>query len=144
MSVRLQACAFLLATPWVSAANEAADRAAVDKLMFALKDALGQRNQDALSKLLASDTNRPELSRTLLNLSPAAPDSSERPWSELSRPVLIINSVRFPEEKRAEVSAASVQYGSVITRNTAALLFLLKRERSGWKIESFRVGPPAQ
>ena len=140
--MRLLACAFLLAAPWVSARDEAADRAEVDKLMLALKDALGQRNPETLSKLLASDTNRPELSRTLLNLSPAAPDASQRPWSELSRPVLMINSVRFPEEDLAEVYTVSVQYGSVITRNSAALVFLLKRERSGWKIESFQVGPP--
>lgn len=140
--MRLLACVILLAAPGVAAPNEAAERAAVDRVMFALKDALAQRNPDAVSKLLASNTNRPGLSRALLDLSPAG--SSERPWSELSRPMLMINSVRFPEEKLAEVSAQSVQYGSVNTRNTATLLFLLKRERSGWKIESFRVGPPAQ
>jgi len=131
----------LLAAPWAFGANELTDRADVDKLMFALKDAIGRRDQNAVSRLLFSGTNRTELSRSLLNLNPGAPESSDKPWSEFSRPVLIINSVRFPEKNVAEVDTAATQYGSVLTRS-AIIVFLLKREKSGWKIESVRAGPP--
>jgi hypothetical protein len=134
-------CSLMLAAPCALSANETTDRADIDKLIFALKDALSHRDQNAVTKLLASDTNRAELSRSLLNLNPGTPDSSEKPWSEFSRPVLMINSVRFPEKNIAEVETAATQYGSVLTRS-AIIVFLLKRERSGWKIESMRTGPP--
>lgn len=142
MGVRTLLCTLLLASPWAMARNDAADRAAVDKVIFALKDALRSQNQDAVSKLLAAGTNRPELSKTLLNLNPAAPES--KPWPEVSRPVLMIDAVTFPERDRALVNVTSMQYGSVTVRNNAQVVFLLKREKSGWKIESLRVGPPAQ
>ena len=49
--MKLLLCAFMLATSWALAANEITDRADVDKLIFALKDALGlitnRRIQDA-------------------------------------------------------------------------------------------------
>ena len=131
----------MLAAPWAFARNQLTDRADVDKLMFALKDAIGRRDQNEVSKLLASGTNRPELSRSLLNLSPGTPDRVDRPWSESSRPILMISTVRFPEKNRAEVDTAATQYGSVTSR-TATIVFLLKREKSGWKIESMRAGPP--
>ena len=140
--MRLLLCA-LLAAPWALGANQLTDRADVDKLIFALKDALGRRDQNAISKLLASDTDRPELSRSLLNLNPGTPEPAGKPWSELSRPILMINTVRFPGKNLAEVETAATQYGSVATRN-AAIVFLLKREKSGWKIESMRAGPPPQ
>jgi len=142
VSVRLLLCV-LLSAPWAFGANEITDRADVDKLIFALKDALGRRDQNAISKLLASDTNRPELSRSLLNLNPGIPEPAGKPWSEFSRPILMINTVRFPEKNLAEVETAATQYGSVATRN-AAIVFLLKREKSGWKIESVRTGLPLQ
>jgi hypothetical protein len=138
--VRLLLCA-LLAAPWAFGANELTDRADVDKLIFALKDALGRRDQNAVSKLLASDTNRSELSLSLMNLNPGAPEPRDKPRSEVSRPILMINAVRFPEKNLAEVDTAATQYGSVRTRN-ATIVFLLKREKSGWKIESMRMGPP--
>jgi hypothetical protein len=139
--VRLLLCAFMLAAPWALAANDIADRADVDKLIFDLKDALSRRDQKAVSKLLASDTNRPELSRSLLSLNPGTPESRDKPWSEFSRPILMINAVRFPEKNLAEVDTAATQYGSVANRN-AIIVFLLKREKTGWKIESMRAGPP--
>ena len=139
--MKLLLCSLLLAMPWTLAANETTDRAGVDKLMFALKDALGHRDEKAVTKLLASDTNRTELSSSLLSLNPGTPESADKPWSELSRPVLMINSVRFPEKNVAEVDTAATQYGSVMNRS-AIIVFLLKREKSGWKIESMRAGPP--
>jgi hypothetical protein len=56
----------------------------------------------------------------------------------------MIDAVTFPERDRALVNVTSMQYGSVTVRNNAQVVFLLKREKSGWKIESLRVGPPAQ
>ena len=138
--MRLLLCALMLAAPWAFARNQLTDRADVDKVMFALKDAIGRRDQDAVSKLLASGTNRPELSRSLLNLSPGIPDRVDRPWSESSRPILMINTVRFPEKNLAEVDTAATQYGSVAS-HSATIVFLLKREKTGWKIESMRAGP---
>jgi hypothetical protein len=140
VSVKLLLCSLMLATPWTLAANETTDRAGIDKLMFALKDALSHRDEKAVTKLLASDTNRAELTRSLLSLNPGTPPPADKPWSELSRPVLVINSVRFPEKNIAEVDTAATQYGPVATRS-ATILFLLKREKSGWKIESMRAGP---
>ena len=131
----------MLVAPWTFAANEITDRADVDKLIFALKDALSRRDQKAVRKLLASGTNRPELSRSLLNLNPGTPAPADKPWSEFSRPILTINAVRFPEKNLAEVDTAATQYGSVANRN-ATVMFLLKREKTGWKIESVRTGPP--
>jgi hypothetical protein len=138
--VRILLSALMLAAPWVYAANDITDRADVDKLIFALNDALGRRDQKAVTKLLASETNRPELSRSLLSLNPGTPETYKS-RSESSRPVLTINAVRFPEKNLAEVDTAAAQFGSVSTRN-AAIVFLLKRQKTGWKIESMRAGPP--
>jgi hypothetical protein len=55
----------------------------------------------------------------------------------------MINAVRFPEKNLAEVDTAATQYGSVSSRS-ATIVFLLKREKTGWKIESLRTGPPLQ
>ena len=141
--MRLLLGVLMLPAAWAFGPNGLADRADVDKLMFALKDAIGRRDQNAVSKLLASGTNRPELSRSLLNLNPGTPEPGNKPWSEFSRPILMINNVRFPEKGRAEVDTAAVQYGSVSSRS-AAIVFLLTREKTGWKIESLRIGPPLQ
>jgi hypothetical protein len=138
--VRILLSALMLAAPWVYAANDITDRADVDKLIFALNDALGRRDQKAVTKLLASETNRPELSSSLLSLNPGTPETYQS-TSESSRPVLTINAVRFPEKNLAEVDTAATQYGSVANRN-ATIIFLLKREKTGWKIESMRAGPP--
>lgn len=139
--MRLLLCVLMLAAPWAYAANDITDRADVDKLIFALNDALGRRDQKAVSKLLASGTNRAELSRSLLNLNPGTPEPADKQRSESSRPVLTINAVRFPEKNLAEVDTAATQHASVASRS-AAIVFLLKREKTGWKIESMRAGPP--
>jgi hypothetical protein len=131
----------MLATPWALSASETTDRVAVDKVFFQLKDALAHRDRNALGKLLASGANREELTTELLNLDPAAPDSKSGPWTEMSRTVLIIDSVQFPEKNRAEVATMASQYGPVASRRSIVVL-LLKRERSGWKIESLRAGLP--
>jgi len=138
--VRLVLCCVIFAAPWAWAANDAADRAAVDKVIFDLKDALRTRDQKAVGKLLAKDTDRAQLTQELLNLSPATRDSSKEVWSELSRPVMIINAVRFPERDVAEVDTMTAQFCPTATRNSAVVL-LLKHEKAGWKIASIRAGP---
>ena len=106
----------LLAAPCIWAADQAKDRAAIDKVISSLND-------------------------TKSNNAKARPDAGEV-WTEMSRPILVIRSVQFITDKVARVEASRVQYGSVITRSVP-IVVLAEKKRGQWTIISFREGPEA-
>ena len=125
----------LLAAPWVWAADEAADRAGVNQLISALKDARAQAN-GRTGDLLASDADRTEFARELAALDTGMTDYS-RVWSEVSRPAIVVRSVQFLTPDVALVDGANVQFGSMMARRNAFVL-IAKRDNGAWKIAVLR------
>jgi hypothetical protein len=126
----------LVAAPWVLAADETSDRAAIDKLISALKDARVQGNART-GDLLASDVDRAEFNRELAALDAGMVDPSKGIWTEVGPAAIIVRSVRFLTPDVALVDGASVQIGSLMTQRVAFLL-IAKRENAAWKIAVLR------
>jgi hypothetical protein len=126
----------LLAAPWVLAADEAADRAAIDKLISAFKDARSQAN-GRVGDLLASDVDRTEFNRELATLNAGMVDPSKGVWTEVGPAAIVVRSVRFLTPDVALVDGASVQIGSVMTQRVPFLL-IARRENTAWKIAVLR------
>ena len=64
---------------------------------------------------------------------------ANRPWSEVTRPKIALQSIRFITPDVALVDAANSQYGSAILVRRVPLLMVMKRETSGWRVASLRV-----
>jgi len=101
---------FLLASSWLCAADQAADRA---------------KDREAIDRVIAS-----------WNSAQTKRDSGEV-WSEMSRPVMVDRSVQFFSSRVARVEASRVQHGSIATRSVPVVIFL-EKTRAGWKITSAR------
>jgi len=102
---------FLLASSWLWAADQAADRA---------------KDREAIDRVIAS-----------WNSAQTKRDSGEVWSSEMSRPVMVDRSVQFFSSRVARVEASRVQHGSIATRSVPVVIFL-EKTRAGWKITSAR------
>jgi hypothetical protein len=108
--------------------DEAADRAAIGKLIATLNDRTASHDQ-----LYASDSG--DSRRQLEQI----PDARRGPMSELTPPFLVLNAVRFITPEVALVDAASTQYGSLYARRLPILLIL--RKSPDWQIAAVRIIP---
>ncbi len=128
----------LLAASWAWAANEAADRAAVDKLIWALqasKTSPGER-----VSLLSSDIDRAEFEREFAALNIGMIDATGV-WKEVTRPALVVSGIRFVTPEVALIDGANVQAGSIMIRRVPFAL-IAKREQGAWKIAALRTLAP--
>ncbi len=117
-----------LAFAQLALADEAADRAAIDKLIATLNDRTASR-----AELYTSDSGD---SRKLLEQIANPPTA---PMSERTQPFLVLNAVRFITPEVALVDATSAQYGSLYTRRIPVLLIL--RKSQAWQIAVVRIVP---
>ena len=124
----------LLALPFALSADEAADRAAVDKLITALQASKAQAG--ARTGLLSSDIDRGEFDREFAALDAGMVDATGV-WREVTRPALVVSQIRFVTPDVALVDGASVQAGSVMMRRVPFVL-IARREQGGWKIAVLR------
>jgi hypothetical protein len=119
----------LCASAW---ADEAADRAAIGRLVAALNT-----SQDTSSLFIPGAEN--EMPRI-------ADPEPRQPWSETTKPALVLGSVRFITPDVALADAVYGQYGSTIIRRYP-LLLVVKREGQEWRIASLRLlrgSPPGK
>jgi hypothetical protein len=66
-------------------------------------------------------------------------ERSKEPWSEVTTPRLVIQSVRFVTPDAALVDAANTLFGSTILARRIPVLVVMKKEGAGWRISSLRV-----
>ncbi|MCU1339869.1 MAG: hypothetical protein JWO19_5450 [Bryobacterales bacterium] len=124
----------LLVAPWVWAADESADRAAIDKLVAVLKEAQVPAN-GRIGDLLSSDIDLVEFNRQIRALS--AGMITQGVWTEVSPPAIVVRSVQFLTPDIALVDGANVQIGSTMTRRVPFVL-IAKRENTVWKVAVLR------
>ena len=125
------ATALWLAIAFCGWAAETQDRAAIERLIGALNDALAgdpARSGQAMASLFTPDADNdlPEL-------------MADRPWSEMTAPHIAIHSVRFVTADVALIDGASTQFGSAIMVRRMPLFLLVKKQPEGWRIVSLRL-----
>jgi hypothetical protein len=110
-------------------ADEAADRAAIGKLIATLNDRTASHAQ-----LYTSDSGD-----SRQQIEQITDRRREPPMSELSQPFLVLNAVRFITPDVALVDATSTQYGSLYARRLPVLLIM--RKSQDWQIAVVRSLP---
>jgi|SRR5689334_9915178 len=129
----------LLAVSWAWAADEAADRAAVDKLISALQASKAQATERAA--MLSSDIDRAEFEREFAALNNGMIEATGV-WKEVTQLALVVSGIRFVTPDVALVDGANVQAGSIMLRRVPFVL-IARREQGGWKISALRSLPPS-
>jgi len=125
-------------------ANEAADRLAIQKVIEKVIGAFNEpRNNpraEPPSALFTSDVDRAELGR-LSDMERRMREISSRPWSEVTAPRVVSESIGFVTPDVALVDGAIVQYGS-LSASREPVLFVMKKQGTEWRIASLRLGTP--
>ena len=128
-------CTLLVSTAcaW---AEGAADRSAIEHVIGSLN--AGQNAGEKPLRVLFTTDAENELDR-LASLDRWLLERSNEPWSEVTTPRLVIQSVRFVTPDVAVVDAANTHFGSTILVRRIPVLFVMKKEGIGWRISSLRV-----
>jgi hypothetical protein len=114
-------------------ADGPADRKLIDTVIHALKTA------KPASSLFTTDADS-DLGR-LQSMEQEMRKPAQTLWPEVGPPVLVIDSMRFLTADIALVNAVEKQIGVGTIR--IPLLFVMKREPSGWKIALLRILDPS-
>jgi len=124
----------------LSWADEAADRAAIERVVGALNTDRTGAGQGRIASLFTTDNSDAdkELDR-LATLDRQLLRASEKPWSEVTTPRLVIQSIRFITPEVALVDAGNTQYGSMILVRRVPVLLVMRKEAKAWRIASLRV-----
>jgi hypothetical protein len=119
-------------------ADEVTDRAAIDAVIEAVNNPL-QRTR-LFTQDLDSSVNFDRLIDMHLALSPnvPVPVGTPEPWRLLTEPHIVSGAIRFITADVAMVDAASTVRGAVTFAETVPLLFILKKEQAGWRINAVR------
>src|SRR5215469_1215651 len=115
-------------------ADEVTDRAAIEAVNNPL-----QRTR-LFTKDLDSTVNFDSLINMHLD-SPArvpVPVGTPEPWRNLTEPQIVSGAIRFITPDVAMVNGASIVRGAVTFADTVPLLFVLKKEQAGWRINAVR------
>ncbi len=124
---------FLVFTAVVCAADEAQDRASIERIVETLNGARSPENLKAIAALFTADA------QDEVNLLQRMVQSDDPMWSEVTAPRITVRSIRFITADVALVDAVNSQFGSLILVRRVPLLLTMKRESGGWRITSFRV-----
>ena len=124
-------CCFLILSAF-ALADERTDRTAIQ----ALVEALNADSKTPPSSLFTADADNrlaslADLDRMLL--------PANTPWSEVTKPRIMLQSIRFVTPDVALVDAANTQFGSAILVRRVPVLLIVTREAAGWRIASLRV-----
>jgi hypothetical protein len=125
----------LLVAISVLLASEPADRADIEHLIGALNDPHATDLDRA--NLFTTDSQN-ELGR-LADVDRRMVHGAGEPWSEVTTPRFVIQSIRFITADVAVVDAENTQYGSVVLAVKVPVLFVVKRETGGWRIAAMRI-----
>jgi len=117
-------------------ADEAADRVAIEKVIGALNEPRRGPRAKPLSALFTSDADPAEL-RRLFDMEGRMRQISDGPWSEVTTPRMVSESIRFVTPEVALVDAAIAQYGS-LSGSREPVLLVMKKQGTEWRIASVR------
>jgi len=121
----------------IGRADEHTDRNAIQNIVEALNtDGRSVDGKEQLPTLFTADADN-ELAR-LSDLDKQL-TSHNTPWSEVTKPRIVVRSIRFITADVALVDAVNTQYGSTILVRRIPVLVVMRREATGWRIASFRV-----
>lgn len=118
-------------------ADEATDRVAIEGVIGTLNADKTGADQKRIASLFTTDADN-EFDR-LANLDRRLLQSSDKPWSEVTTPRIVIQSIRFISAEVALADAANTQYGSTILVRRVPVLFVMKKQAGEWRIASLRV-----
>jgi len=110
----------------LACADTTADRAAIERVVGAAIVDPTDSGAKPGSRLFTADADS-ELDR-LLDLDRRLLELSREPWSEITSPRLVIQSIRFPTPDVNLVNAANSHYGSMILARRIPVLFVMKRK----------------
>jgi len=119
-------------------ADEAQERAAIDKVIAALNDPV-QR-----TRLLAADVDSGVDFDRLIDLHRRKPPypgfviGTHEPWTELTVPRVESGHIRFITADIAIVDGASIIRGAVTLAPSVPLLFVMKKAGAEWRITTIR------
>jgi hypothetical protein len=121
----------------LACADTLPDRAAIERVVGAVIVDPTDSGAKPGSRLFTADADN-ELDR-LLDLDRRLLELSREPWSEITSPRLVIQSIRFVTPDVALVNAVNTHYGSMILARRIPVLFVMKKEGTAWRIASLRV-----
>ena len=116
-------------------ASEREDRADIERVVSILNDPRTTAAQKGA--LFATDAQN-QLDR-LAELDHRMIGEPRAPWSEVTTPRIVIQSMRFITPDVALVDAVNTQYGSVILVHRVPVLIVMKKEEQDWRIAALRV-----
>jgi len=128
---------FVLLAVSALAADEAADRTALAKLVEAFNAARVDQAAEPPAAIFASDL-RPAERRALIAFDQALQNEAKATMSEVTHPVVRPGTIDFLSANTAVMQASSVQFGSLILMRSAPVLILARREGGRWRIVSIR------
>ena len=119
-------------------ADEVTDRAAIGAVIEAVNNPL-QRTR-LFTKDLDSKVNFDSLIDMHLDSSARVPVpvGTPEPWRNLTAPHIVSGAMRFITPDVAMVDGASIVRGAVTFADAVPLLFVLKKEQAGWRINAVR------
>jgi hypothetical protein len=118
-------------------ASEREDRADIERVIKSLGD--GQTHLAKNKELFTIDAQN-EFDR-LSDVDRRMAPGWEAPWSEVTRPRMVIESIRFITGDVAVVDAANTQYSTGGLAARVSVLLVMKKEPQGWRITALRVLP---
>jgi hypothetical protein len=116
----MRALPILLMLPLFMWADEAADRADIQKVVAALNNA-SARPTDVWARGVDGAAERAKL-------------ISGAPMSEVFGGKISAASIQFPARRIALVYATQTQFGSLILSRSISLVIMMKKVRGGWRI----------
>jgi len=134
LSMKLTMICVLLAASF-GFASEREDRADIERVVSALDDS---RTTTAQKGPLFTTDAQKDLDR-LAELDRRMISEPHAPWSEVTTPRILIQSIRFITPDVALVDATNTQYGSVILVRRVPVLIVVKKEKQEWRIAALRV-----
>ena len=123
-------------------ADEAQDRAAIDKAIAALNDPVQRAGQLARDVDSTVDFDRLIDLHRKTPLSHCVAIGMNEPWRELTVPRVVSGRIRFITVDIAIVDGASVIPGAVTLAPRVPLLFVMKKAGGEWRITAVRVLTP--
>ena len=120
-------------------ADEAQDRAAIDKMIAALNDPAKRANLFMKDADSAINFDRLIDLHRLTAPSPGVVIGMNETWTQLTAPRVVSERIRFVTQDVATVDGASTIDGAITLARRVPLLFVLKKVGAEWRISAVRV-----
>jgi len=120
-------------------ADEAQDRAAINHVIAAVNDPMQRPGLFTQGADSGVDFRRLIDLHVRRSACPGVVIGINETWTEMSVPQVVSGEIRFITPDVATVDGASMIHGAVSLIQSVPLLFIMKREGAGWRIDAVRV-----